>query len=179
MFIIMQSSKCNFVFILFPPICSTATDFDCILHVNPRIENRGLAMVFNPPGSTLSWNLCEAQRAQRLQYARLVLPLQDQQDRDTTRTSSACRTGRTSPSAASPCTMTPSTSSPPRSGCRSPWWTTMVGGTAPHLSPSPSTCWSTSGRWPIYHCIPVYTDKFVMWCVSIRVRSCIFTVLQM
>ena len=30
MFIIMQSSKCNFVFILFPPICSTATDFDCI-----------------------------------------------------------------------------------------------------------------------------------------------------
>ena len=53
----MQSSKCNFVFILFPPICSTATDFDCILHVNPHIENRGLAMVFNLPGSTLSWNL--------------------------------------------------------------------------------------------------------------------------
>ncbi|KAL5509179.1 hypothetical protein EMCRGX_G004497 [Ephydatia muelleri] len=32
-------------------------DFDCILHVNPRINNRGLAMVFNPTGSTLSWNL--------------------------------------------------------------------------------------------------------------------------
>ena len=32
-------------------------DLDCILHINPRIDNRGLAMVFNPTGSTLSWNL--------------------------------------------------------------------------------------------------------------------------
>ena len=131
----MQSSKCNFAFILFPPICSTATEFECILHVNPRIENRGLAMVFNPPGSTLSWNLCEAQR---LQCAQLVLPLRDQQDRDTTRTSSACHAGRTFPSAASPCTTTPSTSSTPRGGCRPPWWTTMVGGWCRIRAPLPA-----------------------------------------
>ena len=30
------------------------TDYDCILHVNPYITNRGLAMIFNPTQSTIS-----------------------------------------------------------------------------------------------------------------------------
>ncbi len=27
---------------------SLPTDFDCILHVNPHLDHRGLAMIFNP-----------------------------------------------------------------------------------------------------------------------------------
>lgn len=34
-----------------------ALDIDVILHVNPFIENRGLAMVFNPTSYTLTRNL--------------------------------------------------------------------------------------------------------------------------
>ena len=33
------------------------TDYDCILHVNPYITNRGLAMIFNPTQSTISLSI--------------------------------------------------------------------------------------------------------------------------
>ena len=33
------------------------TDYDCILHVNPYIENRGLAMVYNPTLSPCTRNI--------------------------------------------------------------------------------------------------------------------------
>jgi hypothetical protein len=32
-------------------------DFDCILHVNPFITNRGLAVVFNPTSTSLNFTL--------------------------------------------------------------------------------------------------------------------------
>ena len=32
-------------------------DIDCIMHVNPKLEKRGLAMVFNPTSTTLSRKL--------------------------------------------------------------------------------------------------------------------------
>ena len=32
-------------------------DFDCILHVNPDLQDRGLAMVFNPTSQSISRNI--------------------------------------------------------------------------------------------------------------------------
>ncbi len=34
-----------------------STDIDCILHVNPKLKNRGLAMVFNPTSTNIARNL--------------------------------------------------------------------------------------------------------------------------
>lgn len=33
------------------------SDFDCILHINPALQDRGLAMVFNPTSQTISRNV--------------------------------------------------------------------------------------------------------------------------
>ena len=43
-----------------PPLCCYCPhllDYDCILHVNPGITNRGLAMVFNPTSQSISRNI--------------------------------------------------------------------------------------------------------------------------
>ena len=34
-----------------------STDYDCILHVNPYLEIRGLAMIFNPTTTSITRNI--------------------------------------------------------------------------------------------------------------------------
>ena len=182
MFIIMHSSKCNFAFILFHPICSTVTDFDCIPHVNPRIENRGLAMVFDPTGSTLSWNLTLV----KLKEHDVFFNAPDWYFHYGTNTIGTRREPvqpavLTGPLGQPPVHVQrhlqlhphPGVDAGPPGGL--PWGGGGGGGGGGHRirAPLPEYCWSTSGRWPIYYCIPEYTDKFFMWCVSIRVQSCI------
>ena len=41
---------------VFMHVC-TYTDYDCVLHVNPYITNRGLAMVFNPTSHAIAKNI--------------------------------------------------------------------------------------------------------------------------
>ena len=41
---------------VFMHVC-TYTDYDCVLHVNPYITNRGLAMVFNPTSHAITKNI--------------------------------------------------------------------------------------------------------------------------
>ncbi len=50
------------------------TDYDCVLHVNPHLDHRGLAMIFNPTPVAITRNISLPLYYTGLSDKALVLP---------------------------------------------------------------------------------------------------------